>query len=349
MGVMKPVVFTALLLASVCLVSFASIPTRSNLRFNQVDATNVAPNAVSVEDIQDYSVGRHQLLGNAVWESKLAPLADSEKITPGAVTTSGASIDLVELVISQVDTIPSRSMNAQVFIPEDVESIQPYEAVRNQGIVRVDNPNPNLSYRIEGKARGSGVILGWYPSQNAHLLRYQSSRALRGIVCSAIDIQIVRRRNECFCAATPSDTNGDDDNLTVGCSCSIDITYIDTQWDSEIDDCTACTVLDCGDPNATQNDPMCSNISTDQRENPFDNDSVNQPDYLPDRCNPYTSVEDVNNPQEGVPVYSPSVERIQIDENGSVEMWFFGRGTIEVPHDDIVITVVVLLDDQYGA
>merc|ERR1712232_294562 len=282
--------------------------------------------------------------GNAVWESKLAPLAvDSEKITPGAVTTSGASIDLVELVISQVDTIPSRSMNAQVFIPEDVESIQPYEAV-NQGIVRVDNPNPNLSYRVEGKARGSGVILGWYPSQNGHLLRYQSSRALRGIVCSAIDVANIDRNDDCRCNNEVTQ-GADGDLVTVDCDCVIDIAFNDVDFASDIGGCSECTVLDCNGDNVMDADPQCVAGSSDPRLNPFDDTG----DHLPDRCNPYTSVADVTNPQEGVPVYSPSIERITIDDTGRVEMWFFGRGTVDGPHDDIEITVVVLLDEQYGA
>merc|ERR1712137_127080 len=160
-------------------VSFASIPARSNLRFNEVDANNLASNSVSREDIQDYSVGRHQLVNGGVWNSKMGPYAvNSDQVAPGAITSSGASLDLVTLIIKNDGTIPAESQDAAV---------------------RVDNPSPATSYRVEGKARGSGVILGWYPTQNGHLLRYQSSRALRGIVCSAIDIQTVNRNSGCGC------------------------------------------------------------------------------------------------------------------------------------------------------
>lgn len=284
-------------------------------------------------------MGRHQLLNQAVYQSKLAENAiNSEQVAPGAITTSGASVDLVQLVIKQVDTIPSRTQASNVQIPDDITGVQPFEAIQNVNQVIVDNPLPASAYRVEGKARGPGIILGWYPSQNGHLLRYQSSRALRGIVCSAIDIANIRRNSGCACTATDSD--GD-----PTCTCSIDISYINTDFASEIGNCADCTVLDCTGDQVNVDDPMCAANSQDQRENPFDNEG----DHLPDRCNPYTSVEDVNNPQEGVPVYSPSVERVQIDDEGNIEMWFFGRGTVDGPHGDIIITVVVLLDEQYGA
>merc|ERR1712063_200060 len=312
---MKFVFLVSLIFACFVSVSFASIPARSNLRFNEVDANNLASNSVSREDIQDYSVGRHQLVNGGVWNSKMGPYAvNSDQVAPGA--------------------IPAESQDAAVQIPVDRQAIQPYEAIRDDANVRVDNPSPATSYRVEGKARGSGVILGWYPTQNGHLLRYQSSRALRGIVCSAIDIQTVNRNSGCGCDTDPD----------ANCGCAIDIGYIDTDFNSDFI-CSGCTVIDCSDPNNNDEDPMCNIASVDQRENPFDADG----DVLPDRCSPYTSVSDVNNPQEGVPVYSPTVERITIDDTGRVEMWFFGRGTIDTAHEDIHVTVVVLLDDQYGA
>lgn len=328
--------------ASLSLISLASIPARSNLRYREVDGNSLSPNSVSVEDIQEYSAARHNFLNRNVWQSDLGENAiNSEQSAPGSVTTTGGSIDLVQLLIKDTNTIPSRTQASVVRIPTGVQSVQPHEAIADANVVIVDNPDVSTAYVVEGKARGPGVILGWYPSMNGHLLRYQASRGLRGIVCSAIDIANIRRNSECFCSVTDA-VEGD----TEACSCSIDISYINTDFVSEISDCSACTVLDCGDAIARQqDDPMCERNSPDQRENPFDNEG----DHLPDRCNPYTSVEDVNNPQEGVPVYSPSVERIEIDNQGNIEMRFFGRGLVEEPHEDIMVTVVVLLDEQYGA
>merc|ERR1712000_418409 len=132
-------------------------------------------------------------------------------------TTSGASLDLVKLFIRDENTIPSEGQDENVQMRPAPESIQPTEAIDDPTLVMVDNPDRNLAYKVEGKARGSGVILGWYPSQNGHLLRYQASRALRGIVCSVIDIE----------------------SIEIACSCNVD-------FESELS-CASCTVLDCGD------------------------------------------------------------------------------------------------------
>jgi len=69
----------------------------------------------------------------------------------------------------------------------------------------------------------------------------------------------------------------------------------------------------------------------------------------PDRCGSFTSVEDISNPQEGISIYAPSVESIQIDNLGKVTMNFFGRGSALSAVGDIEISVVVLLKEQYGA
>merc|ERR1719262_1024334 len=259
------------LLTFVCLCVFTqgSIPSRQALRLNDEDASHLyyqevtanhlAHNSVEREDIQDFSVDTQALLNRMVTNAKMADLSvNSAQVAPGAVTTSGASIDLVELVIKNDDTIPSASQANAVVIP------------------------------------------GWYPSQNGHLLRYQSSRALRGIVCAAIDVQDINRRDECTCNVLVFDDDGfgffDDDTLAPFCSCDIDITFIDVNFRSTIADCGGCTVLDCSSDNADDNDPMCNNQSENQRMNPFDDDDAvpGIGDHLPDRCNPYTSVEDVN-------------------------------------------------------
>eukprot|EP00012_Vannella_robusta_P009411 CAMPEP_0206196748 /NCGR_PEP_ID=MMETSP0166-20121206/8641_1 /ASSEMBLY_ACC=CAM_ASM_000260 /TAXON_ID=95228 /ORGANISM="Vannella robusta, Strain DIVA3 518/3/11/1/6" /LENGTH=278 /DNA_ID=CAMNT_0053614299 /DNA_START=227 /DNA_END=1063 /DNA_ORIENTATION=- len=272
---------------------------------------------------------------------------NSEQVAPGAITTAGASLDLVTLIIKDEDTIPAQSQASNVQMPEGVQSIQPYEAIQDVNTVMVDNPSRDLSYRVEGKARGSGVILGWYPSRNGHLLRYQTSRALRGIVCSAIDVTNIDFIYTCDCVVDDDDDDGISDTT---CDCTVTSDFVDVDFEGDFQ-CGGCTVIDCDSPNATEEDPMCTVDAEDDTEgnrmDPFDDDDG---DELPDRCNPYTSVSDVTNPQEGTPVYSPSIESITIDDEGRVEMRFFGRGSIDpTGYEDIEITVVVLLDDQYGA
>jgi len=327
---MKVVLLTSFVIALLCIVSLGSIPSRNNLRYNEVTGLHLASNSVENEDIQDFAVDRQALMNRVVSNAKMGPLAiNSEQIAPGAITTSGASLDLVKLFIRDENTIPSEGQNENVQMRPAPESIQPTEAIDDPTLVMVDNPDRNLAYKVEGKARGSGVILGWYPSQNGHLLRYQASRALRGIVCSVIDIASI----DIACSCTADG----------GCSCGVSGSEaagtLDVNFASELD-CTSCTVLDCGDASSS-NAPDIQCLTNP----PIDDDG----DEIPDNCGSFTSVSDVNNPQEGVPVYAPSVESITIDETGRVEMSFFGRGTIVGPHPDIEITVVVLLDDQHGA
>jgi len=342
---MKVLLFIFIVFTCLCLVSFGSIPSRNTLRFNEVNGNTLGPNSVSNEDLQEFSIDRNDFLNGAVYQSKMGPLAiNAEQVAPGAITSSGASLDLVTLFIRNDQTVPAESQNNAVQMPENEQAVQPYEAIRDVFQVIVDEPDSDFSYRVEGKARGSGVILGWYPSQNGHLLRYQSSRALRGIVCSAIDVANIDRNDDCRCNNEVTQ-GADGDLVTVDCDCVIDIAFNDVDFASDIGGCSECTVLDCNGDNVMDADPQCVAGSSDPRLNPFDDTG----DHLPDRCNPYTSVADVTNPQEGVPVYSPSIERITIDDTGRVEMWFFGRGTVDGPHDDIEITVVVLLDEQYGA
>jgi len=332
---MKVVLLTSFVIALLCIVSLGSIPSRNNLRYNEVTGLHLASNSVENEDIQDFAVDRQALMNRVVSNAKMGPLAiNSEQIAPGAITTSGASLDLVKLFIRDENTIPSEGQNENVQMRPAPESIQPTEAIDDPTLVMVDNPDRNLAYKVEGKARGSGVILGWYPSQNGHLLRYQSSRALRGLVCSVIDIANI---------AIACDCDLDENAASDECDCTVSgseaTDTLDVNFESELT-CASCTVLDCGDASSA-NAPDIQCLTNP----PIDDDG----DEIPDNCGSFTSVSDVNNPQEGVPVYAPSVESITIDETGRVEMSFFGRGTIVGPHPDIEITVVVLLDDQHGA
>jgi len=340
---MKVVLLTSFVIALLCIVSLGSIPSRNNLRYNEVTGLHLASNSVENEDIQDFAVDRQALMNRVVSNAKMGPLAiNSEQIAPGAITTSGASLDLVKLFIRDENTIPSEGQNENVQMRPAPESIQPTEAIDDPTLVMVDNPDRNLAYKVEGKARGSGVILGWYPSQNGHLLRYQSSRALRGLVCSVIDIESIEINCDC-----DVDTDGDPGTADGSvCDCTVSgvrnsvPNFLTVDFESELS-CASCTVLDCGDASSA-NAPDIQCLTNP----PIDDDDG---DEIPDNCGSFTSVSDVNNPQEGVPVYAPSVESITIDETGRVEMSFFGRGTIVGPHPDIEITVVVLLDDQYGA
>jgi len=294
--------------------SLASLPKSQTLRFKEVTGNTLGENSVDDIALQDFVVDTENVKNKAITAAKIAPLTiNAEQITPNAVTTKALALDVVQLFIKDTQTVPAQSQNLQVTIPEDVRAIWPYENTlrttsADQNAI-VDNPAVATSYRIEGKARGPGTILGWYPTRNGHLLRYQSSRALRGLTCDSLSIA----------NATPNTQDGVDDTHSHG--------FITTFTCG-----TTCTTIDCGDPVTA--DPHCANIRGDQA----------------DRCSPYTSVADTTNPQEGVPVYSPTVERLTISPEGLVELWYFGAGTAEFGGDNSVdISVVVLLDDQYGS
>jgi len=351
------------------------------LRFNEVTGSNISPNSVSYENLQDWSVGTENLQSHSVTKGKIGNWAiNKEQIAPGAVTSSGLAIDIVKLVVSDTFTLVSEDQRYPM--PRGVESILPVENFLF-GEVFVDNPDSSLSYRVNAKARGPGVILGWYPSKNGHLLRYQAGRALRGLTCVDVGIEYIILTHGCSCNTDlvdffDFDTTGND----ADCECFVSYTYDSTVWSySGVDDggvrqsfagfgnhqddiggadlgtntattdvvfcgviadqLNLCTSLaGCLDADVFQDDPQCD------RRSP--GDTYPDPNQ-PDRCSSFTSVEDVNNPQEGVPTYSPSVESITIDEEGIVEMRFFGRGSWLQAVEDIEISVVVLLDEQYGA
>jgi len=294
--------------------TFASIPAAQSFRFQEVTALNVAARAVQAEDLAYYAVDTDSIQNKQVTAAKLADLdiARTGQLAPDVVTTDSLAFDLVTLTILPANTVPAQSQNFFVTIPTGVQQIWPYENTLRFGTgssAIVDAPDSATSYRIENKARGPGVILGWYPSRNGHLLRYQSSRALRGLFCEDLTMDGFQH-------------SSDDDD---------DWTHAHT-FTNPIPSCNPpnCVSLDC--VNNLVPDQFCA-ISR-----------------LPQTCSYTTSVSDTTNPQEGTPVYSPSVERITINNEGLVEMWYFGSGSIQPGADvTIVITVVVLLDEGYGS
>jgi len=192
-------------------------------------------------------------------------------LTPGAVTSTGLSYDLVKIIIKNYGTHLAQDENG-VYYSQHVK----YNGEDNlpmtvtQRLFGQDNPPINQAYVVEGKAKGPGVIIGWYPTKNGHFLRYKSGTAL--------DIEQAKV---------------DDDEFNY-------------------------------DPNLGP-----------PHDGPINSDS--------------------GNALFTVPTYSPTVESIWITDDGTVRMRFFGRGyedpTIDIwdPNPIVEVTVVVLLDHQYGA
>jgi len=348
------------LLSTLALLSFGSLPSRQSLRFYEANAENLAGNAVGGINLLDFSVSSENLLAESVTASKLGKwIVNNEQIAPGAVTSDALSFDIVTLVIKDQNTIVSPGQAYP--LPNGVESILPVENVYFQQTI-VDSPNVEYAYKVSTFARGPGTIVAWYPSKNAHLLRYQSARALHGIVC--IDAQILNIEHTTACDCNEQD-------VTDFCACVVQWNYESTVWGmssifsnalinrgNNFECNTECTSLfGCwdvygyfGDENniySNYHDPQC--FRNDPRHNNFDFNGQEPSINNPDRCGSFTSVEDVNNPQEGISVYAPSVESIQIDNIGKVTMSFFGRGSAMSAVGDIEINVVVLLDEQYGA
>jgi len=306
-----------------CLVAvvFCSLPSKKTLRYKQVTGVYLGDNSVNAEAVQEFSIYTEALENGAVTNSKLAPLSvTATEITPGSVTSDGLAVDLVRITIG-FNLIPAGTQNPLVDpLPSDSTALKP-PVVLNAATITTpansDNPSSALTYHAQGIARGPGIILGWYPSQNGHLLRYQTARALQGLTCA--DVQV-----------NAGDTNG--------------ITYTashDHNACTTLTDCTSlsgCTLIN-GTAGSFQNDPYCESYTQQLVD-----------DNSPDRCGEFTNTQDVTNPQEGVPVYSSSVERVTIDDDGVVEIWFYGRGSqVRGYAGDIEVTVVVLLNESVGA
>jgi hypothetical protein len=332
-----------------------SIPRRSSLRFQEVTEAQVADNSIGNSKLKVDSVGNTNLQPKAITADKINDASIYQRhFTPNSVTSGAAAIELVHVYFRPRDNAAVANSNGQtVGIPDLQESVLPYENAPSvnpaiQGITvdpEIDDPARATAYRVQGKARGPGTILGWYPALNGHLLRYQSSRALRAITCADTLLHDLHPTLGCVCT---------DDFIFNDCGCyAYWIRLNSVDWDRDLNCYTTCTTPAdiCGVysqvASANYPDPQCL---AHQYDEVIDTDGGRDP-YQPDECFTYTSVEDVNNPQEGTPIYSPSVESISIDDTGVVEIAFFGRGTsgINAVDPPIDIIVVVLLEEQYGA
>lgn len=388
-------VFVAVALA-LCLVHVASasmpvLSGKSSLRFGEISSENIADNSISTSKLQAYAVGAQQLAGGAVDSNKIASEAIyAPHFSPNSVTSRSLAVDTVIIHIDGQDPVESTQMGGAT-IPVGPNSVQPFEGALGGTAVQIDLPNTGNGYVVEGKARGPGVILGWYPARNGHLLRYQHARSLRGLVCADVGIEDMDNNFNCgcTCACNSGDFdvdffNGNDNDCSCTCSCSVDDDFRNMNWDRDLGldgtdlNCDViCTSLEdgypgvgatCLDPNGNLlTDPACPGSTLPNALDVgdgevdfnvfggFDVNKVQQTDILeqPEACSSYTSVEDVFNPQEGVPNYSPSVESITIDDEGRIFLRFLGYGGVDrlntATHPDIDIVVVVLLDEQFGA
>lgn len=295
----RQLIVALLLVASV----FAALPSKATLRFGEVDEQHLAANSISAAKLQQYSVGNEAIQQGAVTNSKLASFSVDDRVLGyNAVTARSTAVDLVRVYFGE---------------PTGPFTVKPRTTVN--GDINQHIPAYSDAYRAEARAKGPGVILGWYPNQNGHLLRYQADRALRTLQCS--DSVWVYDSAPIGCS-----TNCDDvfffDNIFCNTGCSI--LQFNFHWEGNI---------------PCNSDPFC-------RANPPPNPN------RPDRCGSFTSVGDISDPQEGIPIYSPSVERITIDDTGLVAVYFFGQGSpytaVGTRQPEIDITVVVLLNNQVG-
>jgi len=335
-------------------LSQCSIPRRSSLRFQEVTESQVADNSIGNSKLKVDSVGNENVQPKAITADKINDASIYQRhFTPNSVTSGAAAIELVHVFFRTIDNAPVANSRGQtVGIPDFQESVLPYENAPSVnptlpstgGDPRQEDPSRTTAYRVQGKARGPGTILGWYPAMNGHLLRYQSSRALRAITCADTLLRDLHPVLGCYCT---------DDFVFADCACYAWWDHlVSVDWDRDLNCYTTCTTPDdiCGLYSQVSgnyyNDPQCEAHQFDETSDTDFRDA-----QQPDECFTYTSVEDVNNPQEGTPVYSPSVESISIDDTGVVEIAFFGRGTSAINAADppIDIIVVVLLDEQYGA
>jgi len=330
-----------------------SIPRRSSLRFQEVTEAQVADNSIGNSKLKVDAVGNTNLQPKAITADKINDASIYQRhFSPNSVTSGAAAIELVHVYFRPQDNPAVANSNGNTInIPDLQESILPFENAPSvnpsiQGITTspiVDNPARATAYRVQGKARGPGTILGWYPAMNGHLLRYQSSRAIRALTCANTLLYDLYPFLGCGCSET---LYGD-----CGCYAYWGGLY-GIEWVRDLNCYYTCTTPAdiCGtysqlvSPNYP--DPQClAHQFDDIGEHGFRDPNE------PDECHTYTSVEDVDNPQEGTPVYSPSVESISIDETGVVEIAFFGRGISHINAADppIDIIVVVMLNEQYGA
>jgi len=135
--------------------SFGEFIRGEQIQDNSIGNAKLQSNSVSTSNLQDGSVSAEKIATNSV---------DDTHLRAGAVTARGLSVQSVLIYIPPA---------------QNTTTVQPI----NQ-IPAIPANNPTIPYIAAGKARGPGVILGWYPNKNGHLLRYQTDRALRQIDCT---------------------------------------------------------------------------------------------------------------------------------------------------------------------
>jgi len=174
---------------------FASLPGHRNLRYKEVTGNTLGDNSVSGSSIQDYSINRFNLEAESVTNAKLAPLSvTARELTPGAVTSTGLSFDLVPIVIKNFGTHLSQDENGIYYRHVKFNGEDNLPMTVTQTIFGEDNPPIHQAYIVEGKAKGPGVIIGWYPTKNGHFLRYKSATALdqfQSLIDDDVDLDVL--------------------------------------------------------------------------------------------------------------------------------------------------------------
>jgi len=197
---------TIVALALLVLVAavFASLPSKSTLRISEVTEEKLAPHSISNSKIQRHAIGTTNVQDAAITGDKIAQFAVNERhIAPNSVTAKSLAVEEITILLRADDYMVDAAQfvdrnpadpgqtNAQGWAASIIP-IHPSRTLlkpadmREVGTVENHYVSPRGFYYAYGRASGPGIILGWYPSLNGHLLRYQADRALRDISCNAV-------------------------------------------------------------------------------------------------------------------------------------------------------------------
>lgn len=185
---MRCVSLAVLVVALVALVAEASVPTKSRLRVASVGEDDIAANSISNAKLQPNSVGTANIQAGAVDGSKIARHAvDERHFVPGSITTKSAAIETVTILLRAENVFSDNgAMGGGAGVSPTNRILLKPRGVANTSTVEHHHVRPDGFYKAYGRSSGPGVILGWYPSLNGHLLRYQADRALRTLSCSNV-------------------------------------------------------------------------------------------------------------------------------------------------------------------
>jgi len=217
-----------LLVALLAATAYCSIPTKTVLRFAEVTEDKLAPHSISSSKLQRYSVATQHLQTGAVTSDKIGAYSVNERhIAPSSITAKSLAVEEITILLraddyfiddAQYPNPPPPETNAQGFGPASGKPVHPARTLlkpqdmRQNGNVENHYVTPNGFYYAKGHASGPGIILGWYPSLNGHLLRYQADRALRDLSCNAVHTRdnYVRKfdYNMADYVSLPSSTDG---------------------------------------------------------------------------------------------------------------------------------------------